>query len=162
MDMEALKRSLVRHEGRRSVVYVDSEGHPTIGVGFNLDRGDAKTLLAWVGADYAAVMAGAPLTGDQIDRLLDRTAADAVQSLRANIPGFDELPDVVQLALSDMCFNLGWPRLRCFVRTLAAVVRQDWSAMADEMLDSLWAKQVGARAQELAAEVRALAEGTDK
>lgn len=162
MDLTGLKKRIVSEEGWRRIVYSDSLGVPTVGVGFNLRRSDARTLLAWVGADLDAVLAGEALTNEQVERLFDRCLNDAASAVRANVPGFDELPEAVQTTLVDMSFNMGWPRLRGFVKMLAAVVKRDWSAMADEMLDSLWAKQVGARAQELAAEVRALAEGTDK
>src|SRR6187551_1498786 len=39
INMKALKAQLERHEGNRSKVYNDTAGHPTIGIGFNLDRG---------------------------------------------------------------------------------------------------------------------------
>lgn len=156
MDSETLRTRLIAEEGWRSVAYEDSVGVWTIGVGFNLQRADARTLLAWVGADYDAVMAGTPLAHEQIERLFDRCLTDAAQSLRANVPGFDGLPETARCVLTDMAFNLGWPRLRGFAQMLAAVQRRDWGAMADEMLDSLWARQVGRRAQTLAAEIRAL------
>ena len=57
--------------GVRIVVYHDTAGHPTIGVGFNLDRPDARTLLARFGADLGEVLAGRPLTLAQVDDLLD-------------------------------------------------------------------------------------------
>ena len=38
--------------------YVDSTGHKTIGVGFNLDASGAKTACESVGIDFAAVYAG--------------------------------------------------------------------------------------------------------
>jgi len=156
MDRETLKRRLIGEEGWRAQAYRDSLGIWTIGVGFNLQRSDARTLLAWVGADYDAVMAGAALSHEQVERLFDRCLTDTEQSLRANVPGFSTLPETVRCVLIDMAFNLGWPRLRGFVGMLAAVQRRDWGLMADEMLDSLWARQVGCRAQSLAAEIRAL------
>ena len=54
------------HEGRRNVVYRDTVGVPTVGVGFNLNRTDAPALLASVDADLARIMAGTQLTDEQI------------------------------------------------------------------------------------------------
>src|SRR3990172_5316451 len=39
-------------EGKKSKAYLDSRGIPTIGIGFNLQRADARQLLKDVGADY--------------------------------------------------------------------------------------------------------------
>ena len=55
-----------------------------------------------------------------------------------------------QLALLSMAFNLGGPRLAGFVKMRRAIAMQDWRAAADAALDSLWARQVGSRATELA------------
>ena len=36
---------ITRHEGSRKCVYVDTTGHKTIGVGFNLDAPGARTVI---------------------------------------------------------------------------------------------------------------------
>jgi hypothetical protein len=38
--------------GYRTCVYTDTMGHPTIGIGFNLDRGDAPALIASVRGSF--------------------------------------------------------------------------------------------------------------
>ncbi len=144
-----------RHEGRRRRVYLDSEGHPTVGDGFNLDRPGARQALSRVGADYDAVRAGRQdLTDQQIDALLARDLADAVESARAVCPTFDRLPAGAQLALIDMAFNLGRAGLQAFHGMLDALAREDFAAAAAEALDSKWARQVGRRAIEDAALLR--------
>jgi len=53
------------YEGNESCVYDDSMGIPTIGIGFNLQRSDAPSLIAGVGADYNSVLSGSQcLTSD--------------------------------------------------------------------------------------------------
>ena len=49
-----------------------------------------------------------------------------------------------------MCFNLGINRLMKFVKALDLMRANRYDAAAQEMLDSKWAKQVGARATRLA------------
>lgn len=144
-----------KHEGRRRRVYLDTEGHPTVGVGFNLDRPGAREALDRVGADYAAVLAGTLiLTDEQIDALLARDLAEAADSARAVCPTFDRLPAGAQIALIDMAFNLGRAGLQGFRGMLAALAREDFAAAATEALDSKWARQVGRRAIEDAALLR--------
>jgi GH24 family phage-related lysozyme (muramidase) len=144
-----------RHEGRRSHVYHDTEGHPTIGIGFNLDREDAALALFRVGAYHGELVSGrADLSDPQIDALFARDLADSTDAARECCPGFDSLPIGAQLALTDMAFNLGRAGLSRFVGMLAAIGRGDMEAAAVEALDSLWARQAGERAVEDAALLR--------
>jgi lysozyme len=56
--------------------------------------------------------------------------------------------------LVNMAFNLGPTRLKGFKKFIAAFDAKDWDGAVIEMLDSKWAKQVGARAIRLAKMVR--------
>jgi GH24 family phage-related lysozyme (muramidase) len=143
--IRAETRALIsKHEGRLNHVYVDTAGHPTIGVGFNLDRGDARDLLHSVGADYDAVRAGKQtLTDAQIDALLDRTLQGAVGTVQKAVPGFASLKPAQQDALIDMAFNLGSGGFPKFQKMIAAINAGDPKTAAAEMKASLWAKQVG-------------------
>jgi len=49
-----------------------------------------------------------------------------------------------------MAFNLGEGKLRKFKKMFAAIGRQDFDLASQEILKSKYAKQVGARANELA------------
>ena len=125
-----LSEELDRDEGREKMPYIDTVGKVTIGVGRNLtDRG---------------------LSDDEIDYLLQNDIDTAIDDLNRGIPWWDTLTPVRQRVLVNMCFNLGWPKLKGFVRTLAAVRRGDYAAAAQGMRESLWARQVGARAERLA------------
>ena len=66
-------------EGRRYQTYTDTMGHPTVGVGFNLDANGAPAAIAALGLDYAQVRAGTQLLTDaQVDTLLQQTVNQAV------------------------------------------------------------------------------------
>jgi GH24 family phage-related lysozyme (muramidase) len=137
-----------RHEGRRAAMYHDDLGIPTIGVGFNLNRTDARVQLCAVGADYEQVITlGASLTDAEIDALLSRDVGSAVNDLSIVLPSFGTLPDQVKVALTDMRFNLGPARFRGFAHMIAFVRQLSFRAASEEMLASVWAKQVPARAQ---------------
>lgn len=129
-DRAQLVADLERDEGVRAFPYTDTVGKLTIGVGRNLtDRG---------------------LTADEIRYLLQNDIAIAIDDLNRGIPWWERLDGVRRQVLVNMCFNLGWPRLHGFVRTLAAIRRGDYVAAAQGMRESLWAQQVGARAERLA------------
>jgi GH24 family phage-related lysozyme (muramidase) len=144
-----------RHEGRRSHVYHDTEGHPTIGIGFNLDREDAALALFRVGAYHGELVSGrADLNDAQIDALFARDLADSTDAARECCPGFDSLPIGAQLALVDIAFNLGRAGLAGFKVMLLALEVRDFPAAAVAAFDSVWARQVGDRAVEDAALLR--------
>lgn len=134
INADKLEDMLIRHEGLRLKPYKDTVGKMTIGVGRNLDD---------VG-----------ITAPEAIIMLNADIAAATSALINNLPWFSHLDEMRQAVLIDMCFNMGWPRLSGFKRTLAAVSSQQWDIAADEMLDSLWAKQVGDRAIELSEMMR--------
>ena len=132
--LEALKRQLIRHEGRREYPYKDSRGITTIGVGYNIEeRG---------------------LPHDIIDMLFDRTVTEAVQECARVFDFFENLDEVRRACLTNLMFNMGRPRLLTFQNMIAALGRGDYDRAADEMRDSRWYAQVGNRAEELCRQMR--------
>ena len=130
MDYEAL---LIRHEGCRDSPYIDSLGIQTIGIGHNLHK---------------------PLSHGAIMRIFQDDLADATNDCLHAFPFFADLTEARQAVLINMCFNLGLRGLQKFTKFLAAVERGDYDTAADEMLNSLWCKQVKSRAFDLAALMR--------
>lgn len=63
--------------------------------------------------------------------------------------------DAREIALLDMCFNLGFSGLCAFKKMIAAIRAGDWEKAADEALNSKWATQVGRRARNVARVLRA-------
>ena len=55
-----------------------------------------------------------------------------------------------QGVIQEMCFNLGINRLKSFKKMLLACEMGNYELAAREMLSSLWARQVGKRAETLA------------
>src|SRR5579863_5007695 len=109
MDIQATMDWIARWEGGpATTAYLDSKGHPTIGIGFNLDRFGAAQAIAALGLDYNQVRAGQQsLTTDQIDQLFKQDVNTAVENARQKLPNFDALPDPAQMVVIDMVFNLG-------------------------------------------------------
>ena len=146
-------------ESRRASMYPDSEGKPTVGVGFNLQRADAQQRIEAVGANYQNILNGnEALTDDQIDNLffqdLEEIGRDVASDL---VDNFDQLPLIARLVLADMAFNLGQPGLTGFANMIAAFEINDFHAAADEMVNSNWFNQVGRRAHHHVSAIRFLA-----
>jgi lysozyme len=129
-DRAELIAELVRDEGRRLMPYVDTAGKITIGVGRNL------TDLGISLGECAA--------------MLDKDIARAELGLDHALPWWRELDGVRQRVLLNMAFNLGLVGLSSFRATLGAIKEARFTDAAAGMQASLWARQVGRRAERLA------------
>lgn len=129
VDRNAMVRQLRLHEGERLRPYRCTAGKLTIGVGRNLeDRG---------------------ITAEESAMLLSNDISREERELLAALPWVAKLSEVRQRVLLDMSFNLGLQGLLAFKRTLAAIQAGQYQQAAGMMLESLWARQVGQRAQRL-------------
>ena len=121
---------LRRDEGTRLKIYQDSVGKWTIGTGRNLSD---------VG-----------ISQDEADYLLKNDIEKATEQLAQNIPWTSQLDDARHGVLVNMTFNMGIHGLMGFKNTLAMIQAGNYSSAAENMLQSKWALQVGARAARLA------------
>jgi lysozyme len=167
MNIEKLKKELRRDEGVRYSPYKDSVGVWTVGCGWNLEaRGlPAKTALVLAGVTEVLVIDAPPeqakalaekgfsILDGTVDALLDLSLRDAAEDARELVHDFENLSDDRQRAFVNMAFNLGRSRMAGFRKMLAAAKRYDWAECSQQMLDSKWARQVGSRADRLAAMV---------
>ena len=135
MDRQALKNQLRVHEGVRSRPYHDTVGKVTIGVGRNLDDKGLRPR--------------------EIEFLLDNDVDEVMDEIAVELPWFESLSQARQLVVADMVFNLGMPRFLEFKATIRAIRSGNYSAAAEQMLQSKWARQVGQRAKTLAGMMRA-------
>jgi lysozyme len=134
VDITKLKAELARDEGLRLKPYLDSVRKLTIGYGRNLtDVGISLEEAAY---------------------LLDADVARAVKDLDDALPWWIKLDEVRQRVLVNMAFNMGIFGLLGFTNTLNFMEMGMYEAAADGMLKSLWARQVGPRADRLAEMMR--------
>ena len=128
---DRLRALLIRHEGIRLMPYEDSVGKLTIGIGRCLDdngisMAEAEFMLAndvdWAVAEVRNVFTSEWLTWNEVR----------------------------QNAMVDFMLNLGPVRFGQFKKMISAIRAYDWPRAAWEMRHSLWASQVGQRAEDLA------------
>jgi hypothetical protein len=160
---EARKRIAI-NEGSRNTVYMDSASppNPTIGIGFNLNRDDARQALARIGADYDAVKSGTALTDAQVAELFAYSFAPIVDEARASLQPFhfDSLSDARRFVVCDLVYNLGNAGWTSFVHTRALLdqachaqrvgdpaAHDLFGQVASALADSAWYSQVGNRAK---------------
>lgn len=134
MNREKLAAQLTVDEGKRAIIYMDTVGKWTGGVGRNLsDR---------------------PFFDDEIALMLRNDITLVEQDLDRTLPWWRQLSEARQNVLANMAFNLGITRLLGFAKTLDLIRAGRYDAAAMEMLNSKWAKQVGDRAKRLAETMR--------
>lgn len=149
-EKKEIRDFVIKHEGVRSRMYYDSLGIPTVGVGFNLLRDDAKERIAKVGANYNSVATKkSQLDPNQISTLLDMDLEDCIVDLKKIFTAFEALPLAVQKCLIDLRFNLGPTRFRGFPNTIADFKKGDYKSAARRLAVSKWAGQVGKRSTEV-------------
>lgn len=134
MNYELLREQLRRHEGYSKLPYQDIVGKVSIGIGRNLDD---------KGLSDAA-----------IELCFKEDIDEAVADCQKMFAGWHSFPDMIQVVLCNMMFNMGYTRLSGFRQMRDAAMKHEWRRMADEMKDSKWYRQVGKRGEELEQLVR--------
>lgn len=145
MDRAKLVAELRRDEGEMLKSYKDSLGYWTIGVGYLLDPAKGGNPAPF-GKDLRN---GGTITSDQSAFLLNKEIDEKQAELDRRLPWWRKLDDVRQRVILNMAFNLGVDGLLGFKNTLAMVQTGNYAGASAGMLKSLWAKQVGGRADRL-------------
>lgn len=147
-----LKRRIQREEGFRHLPYQDTLGVWTVGYGSNLN--------AVSGEDWATVLSMVPsgrddggITEAQADYLLVSKIRAAVRHL-GQYTWWPRMNRARQLALADMCYQLGPGGFHEFRKMRHALARGRWQRAHDEALASRWARQTPDRARRVAEALR--------
>ena len=143
----SLKEMLKRHEGLRLHKYICPAGKPTIGYGWNLENPLPDGIVSYYRMRDE-------ITEEMADELLDISIDNATRQCWALYPGFVQFSENRRNALIDFVFNVGAGTALKFKKMRACIDREDWECAADEMIDSLWYRQVGNRAKEVVEMIR--------
>ena len=144
MNVEQLREQLKIDEGCVYKIYTDHLGYPTFGIGHLIIESDPENGQA----------VGTPVSNDRVDATFDGDVEVVLSECKVLYPDFEDLPEEAQQIIANMMFNLGRPRLSKFVGMKRGVDEKDWNSAADEMVDSRWYRQVGARAERLVNRMR--------
>jgi lysozyme len=132
LDRASLRQQLIDDEGLVLHAYQDSLGYWTIGVGRLIDPRKGGGI-----SEAEAIML--------LDHDIDRVQAEVL----SRWPWMAQLDPVRLNVVLNMAFNLGTAGLAKFKTTLGHIKAGRYDRAADAMSASLWATQVGRRAQRL-------------
>jgi len=132
--MLSLIKQLEQDEGKERSAYQDSEGYWTIGVGRLIDA-----------------RLGGGLSEEEIQYLLNNDIKAAVRTCERLFLKFSSFSQSQQDSLLNMAFNMGYSRMKQFKRMIACINDRDWEGAQREAKDSVWYRQVGARAERVIA-----------
>jgi lysozyme len=144
MNMDRLLASVKKHEGYRNKVYLDTLGKRTVGVGhlcvedfWEDDKEYEESFLMTI------------LEHDL------QTAIKGAKDLMAE-NGCMDIDEQAEELIIEMVFQLGKTGVSKFKNMWKALSGLEYSAAADQMLDSRWAKQTPNRANGMADVMRSL------
>jgi lysozyme len=139
MNVDKLRADLELDEGVKHEIYLDHLGLPTFGIGHLVRKEDPEF----------GKPVGTFVSDDRVAEAFEQDIQVTIDDCEKLYPDFYELPEEAQLIIANMCFNLGYPRLSKFKGMKRGVDARDWTAAADEMVDSKWYRQVPNRAERL-------------
>ena len=134
------------NEGTVLCCYYDTKNIPTIGVGFNLQRSDADTVMAQYKLKLADVLNDckqstkkACLTSAQATEIFNNETYPEAESCASSYAS--GMPTAVHAALTDVAFA-GCRTLNQFAKMKAALTKEDWKTASDELKSSQWCTDV--------------------
>ena len=135
MLTDELVAEIKREEGFVPVVYLDTKGKKTIGYGTLLEDGISEAEAELLLRHRLDLMAGE----------LERSRVGEV---------YGSLKPAAKRAVLNMAYNMGVPSLLGFQKMWAALAAGDYAEAAGEALDSVYARELPARAGRVAERMR--------
>jgi len=139
---EELKEEIKLHEGYRDTVYLDSLSKKTVGFGhlcvedhWEDDKQYDKKYL---------------------EEIFEKDFNIALNDANKILEG-KPVNHIAREVIIELVFNIGMPRTKKFVKCLAALDKEDYNEAGNQILHSLYARQVPVRAGKLAGKIKSIA-----
>ena len=156
VDTEKLYEEISADEGKVLHCYLCSELHNTVGIWHKVLESDEESGLSIYGA-YDEVSEEQAISEERCYELFEQDVQVAVKGCESLYPNWAQLPQEMRHVLVNMAFQLGKTGLLRFKNMNAAVQDYQYARVAEEMLDSRWARdQTPERALRLSERVIAL------
>ena len=144
MNLEKLREELKQDEGCIYEIYNDHLGYATFGIGHLITENDPEHGQSL----------GTEVLEDRVIEAFEFDIETVLEDCKILYYDFHNLPEEVQRIIANMMFNMGRTRLSKFRNMKSNIDRRDWNAAADEMVDSVWYRQVTNRANRLVERMR--------
>jgi lysozyme len=144
MNLSRLRDQLKVDEGVKYFIYLDHLGYPTFGIGHLMVQSDSEWGLP----------VGTRVSEERVNEVFEKDVIKFISETTKLFPNLDNMPEIVQESLVNMCFNLGRPRLSQFVKFIEHINAERYLDASIEMLNSRWATQVGQRAIRLSNNIK--------
>lgn len=129
INHDVVEARLRKDEGYETLVYEDTRGNATGGIGHKITKADGMSV-------------GYVCTPGQIEKWFDADYASAVHAA-FNYPWIGQLNDARQQVVVCLEFNMGPTKFAGFHETQAHLAAGQFDLAADALLDSEWAVEVG-------------------
>jgi lysozyme len=146
MNIEQLRKELELDEGCKFEIYLDHLGYKTFGIGHLCKATDPENDME----------VGTEVSEERVKDCFNKDIELVISDCELLYDDFDYLPEEAKLIISNMMFNIGFPKMKKFVGMKAGVDARDWNKAADEMIDSNYYKQLPNRAGRLVKRMRSL------
>ena len=137
-----LKNEIKQHEGFNQAVYKDSLGKKTVGYG-HLCVEDHWEDDKKYDTSY-------------LEEIFEKDFNIALNDANKILEG-KPVNHIAREVIIELVFNIGMPRTKKFVKCLAALDKEDYNEAGNQILDSLYARQVPVRAGKLAGKIKSIA-----
>jgi lysozyme len=140
MNLDRLKRSLIKAEGIRYSAYEDpllGKAAMTTAIGHLIKLPEEEYRLKKV------------LSEKEVMEIFEKDLDIAITEAKKFII-LEDHPDIVQEVIISLVFNMGLPRLMGFKRMRAALQDKDYIQASLELLDSKYARQLPTRSKKYA------------
>ena len=139
---EELKSEIKEHEGYRDTVYLDSLSKRTVGFGHLCVEDHWED--------------GKQYDKEYLEEIFEKDFNIALTDDNKILEGKPVNHIAIEVII-ELVFNIGMPRTKKFVKCLAALDNEDYNEAGNQILDSLYAKQVPARAGKLSGKMKSAA-----
>ncbi|APU02192.1 baseplate hub protein [Aeromonas phage SW69-9] len=146
-------------EGIRVVVYWDSEGYPTVGIGHLIIHEKTKNMsrINSLLSQQVGRQVQGRITEEDCSTLFARDLNGVYSDISRSAtvgPVYSMLDDTRKMAIINMTFQMGIGGVANFQKMLAYLALGQYDKAADEALDSLWARQTPNRARRVTDVIR--------
>lgn|SRR5574337_1187211 len=139
INLQALRCQLSIHEGVKNIVYKDTMGLLTGGIGHLLLSTETKIFPL-----------GTKLSDAQINTWYQQDSQIAINAAQSLLGSYwSNLSEIRMRAIADLAFNLGKSKLSGFIHFLSAMKCNNFLEAGHQLQNSIWWRQVGRRGTDI-------------